>query len=144
MAEFRRSKQQAKCLEKTGVNGVMIGRAAMGNPWIFRGIYNHYKGLPNYEPSLIEKRDVIERHLRGLILNFERNLERDPERNLKDSAEVAACKVFRVQLPCYLSGTRNRKNFMSIMNSLLSADAMMLAIDDLFEQQEKRENDGIE
>lgn len=50
--------------KKYGVDGIMIGRAAIGNPWIFRDI-KHYvatgKRLP--APSLQTRVDTIRRHL---------------------------------------------------------------------------------
>lgn len=46
------------------VNGIMIGRAAIGNPWIFREIKHYFQTgehLPG--PSLQERVDVCRRHL---------------------------------------------------------------------------------
>ena len=57
-----------KMLEETGCDAVMIGRAALGNPWIFREV-NHYlkynEILPR--PSFSEMYQIIKRHLEGLI-----------------------------------------------------------------------------
>lgn len=53
---------------ETAVDGVMIGRGAIANPWIFRQTREHALGLPTYEPSLSEKRRVLHRYhelLRG-------------------------------------------------------------------------------
>jgi len=54
-------------LDYTGVDAVMIGRAAQGRPWIFREI-KHYletgEQLP--EPSLEEVRDILLAHLDNL------------------------------------------------------------------------------
>ncbi len=48
-----------------GVDGVMIGRAAIGNPWIFNHIKNSLQlGITNYEPPTINDRiDVCKTHL---------------------------------------------------------------------------------
>jgi len=59
---------QAKfVLEYTGSDGIMIGRAAQGYPWIFREIA-HYLSTGKYlpKPSLEEFQTVIRRHLNGL------------------------------------------------------------------------------
>lgn len=58
------SPERAKMLvEQTGCDGIMIGRAAQGNPWIFRQI-THYletdEKLP--KPSLDEVKQMIFRH----------------------------------------------------------------------------------
>ncbi len=54
-------------LKRTGVDGLMIGRASQGNPWIFREIL-HYAAtgetLP--KPASDEIRDVMLDHLRQL------------------------------------------------------------------------------
>lgn len=53
-----------EAFEKYGVDGVMIGRATYGRPWIFREV-KHYLAtgelLP--EPSVRERADIARRHL---------------------------------------------------------------------------------
>ena len=47
----------------TGINGVVIARGAIGNPWIFRELWAKFKGEPKPAgPSMNEQRDVILRH----------------------------------------------------------------------------------
>jgi nifR3 family TIM-barrel protein len=50
--------------EKYGVDGIMIGRASIGNPWIFREI-KHFvaSGQVLAPPTLAERVDVARRHL---------------------------------------------------------------------------------
>ncbi|MDX1491537.1 MAG: tRNA dihydrouridine synthase DusB [Pseudohongiellaceae bacterium] len=54
-------------LDYTGADGVMIGRAAQGNPWIFQQI-NHYlehsKPLPQKTPAQIQ--DILLAHMKSL------------------------------------------------------------------------------
>ncbi|HEY4799302.1 MAG TPA: tRNA dihydrouridine synthase DusB [Bacteroidia bacterium] len=50
---------------KFGVDGVMIGRAAIGNPWIFREVkYFLEKGLHRAKPTIDERVDTALAHLR--------------------------------------------------------------------------------
>ena len=54
-----------KLVEETGVDGIMIGRAARGNPWIFQQISEYMKTgeiLP--KPSIEEVREMMLRHAR--------------------------------------------------------------------------------
>ena len=52
-------------LEETGCAGVMIGRAARGNPWIFREVRHYLKtGEELPRPSMEEVREMILRHAR--------------------------------------------------------------------------------
>lgn len=55
-------------LEYSGVDGIMIGRAAMGNPWIFKRI-SHYleTGELIAEPTVNEKMQTAIKHLESLI-----------------------------------------------------------------------------
>jgi nifR3 family TIM-barrel protein len=47
---------------ESGVDGVMIGRGAIANPWIFRQTTERALGVPVYEPPLSEKRRVLHRY----------------------------------------------------------------------------------
>ena len=47
-----------------GVDGVLIGRAAIGNPWIFEQSQRALKGLPEREITVDERVGVCKRHLR--------------------------------------------------------------------------------
>ncbi len=54
-------------LEKTGCDGLMIGRAAQGNPWIFREILHFLKtGQPLPGPSKSEVLTLMARHVLAL------------------------------------------------------------------------------
>lgn len=61
-------KKAEALIRETGCDGVMIGRAVRGNPWIFREM-NHYfetgELLPR--PSVDEVREMILRHARAQI-----------------------------------------------------------------------------
>ncbi len=49
-------------MEKTGCDGVMIGRAAMGNPWIFKQILDYLKTGEIFEPTINQKIETAIRH----------------------------------------------------------------------------------
>ena len=57
-------------INETNCDGVMIGRAAMGNPWIFKRLNYYLKtGKKITLPSLEERINIIKRHL-DLLLEF--------------------------------------------------------------------------
>ncbi len=53
-------------LKYTGADGLMIGRAAQGRPWLFREMLCKMRGLPYAAPGLTEIQEVINRHLESL------------------------------------------------------------------------------
>lgn len=57
-----------RMLEETGCDGVMVGRGALGNPWVFREIAHFLKtGQHLDRPSAEERIDVTIEHLRHLV-----------------------------------------------------------------------------
>jgi tRNA-dihydrouridine synthase B len=50
-------------MRTTDATSVMIGRGALGNPWIFRHIKDTMEGRPPRDVSFPERLDVLERHL---------------------------------------------------------------------------------
>jgi len=53
-------------LRATGADGIMIGRAAQGRPWIFKEISSLLAGDATPPPALGEVRDIMLTHLRDL------------------------------------------------------------------------------
>jgi nifR3 family TIM-barrel protein len=50
-------------IEQSGVDGIMIGRGAIGNPWIFRDIRSYLQsGFIPPQPTLRERIDVLKIH----------------------------------------------------------------------------------
>jgi nifR3 family TIM-barrel protein len=60
-----------RMFNETGCDGVMIGRASMKNPWIYRQIADLLVGRPPYEPTLLDRREVILTHFRMLLAQEE-------------------------------------------------------------------------
>lgn len=82
--------QAAQVLRSSGAAGVMVGRAAQGNPWIFRQI-RHFldtgRRLP--PPAADEVHRVMQRHLRQLHQAY---------------GELAGVRVARKHIAWYLQG----------------------------------------
>lgn len=55
----------------SGCDGIMIGRAGLGNPWIYANLHRVMEGSgdPPYAPSVAERRDTLLRHLQLEILH---------------------------------------------------------------------------
>ncbi len=65
--DVRTGEDAARMLEETGCAGVMVGRGAMGRPWIFREINEFLKlGRKSPEPEWEEKIRIMREHYDGL------------------------------------------------------------------------------
>ena len=56
-------------LRESGADGVMIGRGAMANPWIFRQVQQLRDGEAIFEPAPIDKRNLLIQYL-DMLLEF--------------------------------------------------------------------------
>ena len=57
----------ARMLVETGADGVMIGRGALGNPWLFRGVKQALAGLGPAPVTLEERVDTAVLHTRWMV-----------------------------------------------------------------------------
>ncbi len=95
-----------RMMRETGVDGVMIGRAAIGNPWIFEDARRIARGSEPRAHSLEEHKNVLGAHLRRLA----QLKTKDPRcaRKGADGAQRGAALQFRPFLLKYLSGFEAR------------------------------------
>ena len=56
-----------RMLAETGCDGIMIGRGALSNPWIFRQIFETENGLPLSQPSVSDKYQLIKDYFQLLF-----------------------------------------------------------------------------
>lgn len=55
-------------MEYTGCDYLMVGRGALGNPWVFREINEYFdKGIITDSPTLDEKCDILLRHIKSAV-----------------------------------------------------------------------------
>lgn len=79
-----------KMLAITGCDGVMVGRGALGNPWIYQNIENAMNNRPLFQPGLSDLKKAVLRHL-----ELEEQTE-DPRSGLLKSRRIA-CWYFKNQ-----------------------------------------------
>jgi nifR3 family TIM-barrel protein len=91
-----------RLFHETGVDGIMIGQAAIGNPWIFHQIRARFEGRSAQPPEPEERLRVMERHVRALVAQMTAS-SRGRVRTA-GAAEEAAVRLFRAHLVRYLAG----------------------------------------
>jgi len=125
----------ARMVEATGVDGVMIGRAAIGNPWIFEEVK---ACSPAFRRSVVERRDMMAEHLRRLVeLNALK--QESSSQTHRYSPEEAACIQFRTHIPYYVKGMFDKKRLLMKLATLMSMEAILEEIDILMEKNESEE-----
>ena len=105
-------------LDKTGADGVMIGRAAQGRPWIFREI-EHYlatgEKLP--PPAVTEIQTILLEHLEDLYGFY---------------GTETGVRVARKHISWYTKGLAGSAAFRHHMNRLDSVAEQRAVVDDFF------------
>lgn len=102
---------------QTGCDGVMIGRGARGNPWIFKQIFELENGLEITHPDLSELRTLIMEHFRLLSLH---------------KGEEAASRIMRGLVIWYTKGLPNSSRFRSSFTGIKDYDMLIKALDRYF------------
>lgn len=93
-----------KMFEYTGVDGIMIGRAAMGNPWIFKRIIYFLKtGEKLHEMSNREKLDTILKHI---------------ELEVQEKGERVGIQELRKHMACYIKGIDEASRIRAKINNI--------------------------
>lgn len=105
-------------LRLTGCDGVMIGRAAQGNPWIFRDTVSWLEtGTVPDPPDRLEKKRMVLEHAK-LQLAFK--------------GEYTAVREMRKHLAWYTAGMPHSARFRQTINSMESFGELMQGVETIF------------
>lgn len=112
-----------RMLEYVGVDGVMIGRAALGNPWMIHRTQHYLEtGELIPEPTAREKIATAKLHLERLV-------------DLK--GETIACREFRTHASYYLKGISRAAKIKLAINKTEKQHEINELLDQLVEKSEK-------
>ncbi len=116
-----------RMVNETGVDGVMVGRVALGNPWLFRDIHDLAVGREPRRPAVEEVRAAIHEHLRREIELMGRRRGKE----LKLGAELTACLVLRPHLVRYLRGFRGFGALARTLEERVDAATLLARVDEV-------------
>jgi len=115
----------AEVIRVTGADGVMIGRAAQGRPWIFREIEARLAGKPApAEPSAADTRDIIAAHLRDLYAFY---------------GVEAGVRIARKHIGWYCRERPHAQAFRQSVMQVDSAECQLDAVREFFDAQREAE-----
>ncbi len=104
--------------EKTGVDGIMIGRGSFGNPWIFERVIHFLKtGEKLPEISVKEKYNVLKEHI---------------QYEMKYKPELVAIHELRKPIAWYTKSLPNSSEFRNNINKIENKEILEKEIDKYF------------
>ena len=107
-----------RMMKETGCDGVMIGRAVQGNPWIFREILSQInEGIVLPRPTMEEMRDMIIRHAK-LQLEYK--------------GEYTAIREMRKHVSWYTTGLPGSAKFRKHVNEMETLEGLIETVEKLF------------
>lgn len=107
-----------RMFRETGCDGVMIGRASMKNPWIYRQAAQILEGGAPFEPGIEDRRALLLDHF-GMLL------EQEPDRRF-------AVHKLRTFTGWYTHGLPSGRRLRARINELESPEAFLEAVEAFF------------
>lgn len=111
-------KSAEELFSKTGVDGIMIGRATLGNPWIFNEIASYLKGEDVKSPDSAEI-------MRTILWQY--------DMLIKEKGEYTAVREMRKHIGWYLKGMPSAKMVKDEVNKLENFSEILQVLKKYFE-----------
>ncbi len=109
-----------KMFEYTGVDGIMIGRASIGNPWIFQNIIHYLQtGEKLEEISQKTKLETMIKHI---------------ELEVTEKGERVGIPELRKHMACYLKGIPNASRIRGIINQIDTKEELVETLKQCFHE----------
>jgi len=116
--DVRHPQDAVRMQKETSCDAVMVGRGALGNPWIFDGIVQAFSGQATYyQPSLNERREMIENHWKM---------------EAKFLGPRLAGKSFRKHILWYTKGLDNSSRFRELAGKLKDDEGILDELNEYF------------
>ncbi|WP_018982333.1 tRNA dihydrouridine synthase DusB [Salinimonas chungwhensis] len=124
------SAQKARdVLDYTGADGVMIGRGAQGNPWIFKQIQHFLETGETLEaPPLSEQHQVLHEHVANVHAFY---------------GDTSGVRIARKHVGWYLAEHDTEREFRKTFNGIEQTDLQLEALNDYFQSLQTRETRQI-
>lgn len=113
-----KSKEDAlEMFKQTKVDGIMIGRAALGNPWIFEEIISYLSDKEVRKISLEEKLETMVKHI---------------ELEVEQKGENVGIKELRKHMCAYIKNLPNSASLREKINRIEAKDELITCLTEYF------------
>ncbi len=112
--------ESARAMRETGCDGIMIGRGALGNPWVFQEVRAALSGRTYTPPDWQERMETAAEHIRATVSH-------KGERGVLE---------LRKHIVCYLAGVRGAAQLRTRLQAATSAEEMAEILLDTCRQRE--------
>ncbi len=116
--DIRTPEDAVRMIAETGCDAVMVGRASLGNPWIFKHIITALQGgAACAGPSIEEREEMIWRHL---------------EMEMAYIGSAQGLRNFRKHLLWYTKGIKGGASLRQALGQIHNRDALLKVVSDYF------------
>ena len=115
--DIKTKEDALEMFKQTGVDGIMIGRGALGNPWIFREIIQYLKGEKVTDVTNKEKLEIMLKHI---------DLE------VKEKGENVAIKEMRKHISYYIKNLPNATTIRNEVNKIEKQNELVACLTEYF------------
>ena len=118
--DIKNTQDAVKMFEYTGVDGIMIGRGVLGEPWKITDIINEIEtGIKPVEKTPKEKFEIIKEHINLAV---------------EEKGEYVGVREMRKHICWYLKNLKDSSKVRQIVNQLESKEEVLKILEDYFKQ----------
>ena len=115
--DIRNSQDAKKMFEYTGVDGIMIGRATLGNPWVIGQIIDELSGKEKDQISNKMRLEIIKEHLKLAV---------------QEKGEYIAIREMRKHICGYIKNMKESSKFREKVNRMQDMNELISCLDEYF------------
>lgn len=116
--DIKTAQDAIKMFEYTGVDGIMIGRGILGEPWKIQDIIEELEtNKPAVEKTPKQKLEIIKEHI---------------ELEMKEKGEYVGVREMRKHICWYLKNLKDSSKVRQVINQLESKDEVIQTLEDYF------------
>ena len=115
--DIKTKEDALRMFEQTNVDGIMIGRGAIGNPWIFEEVINYLQGKEQRKVTNSERLETIIEHINLAV---------------KEKSENIAIKEMRKHLAYYVRNEKDASKIRERINKINDKGALIDCLSEYF------------